>query len=131
MIGMGPVSFGCGNGKEVNRNHDLLFLLVAAEVTCTMECLCLMFLVCFFFLFLSVKMHPEANDCSANDLKLVTPLRYSQRIREKMYKMSDAVKDQDPCVSSLEQLGDLESKATVLIHKQSNALQETSAEIEE
>ncbi|NWY23931.1 CKAP2 protein, partial [Pheucticus melanocephalus] len=79
----------------------------------------------------SVKMHPEANDCSAKDLKIITPLRYSQRIREKMCKLPDAVKDQDPCVSSLEQLGDLESKATVFIHKQSNALQETSAEIEE
>ncbi|NXS21234.1 CKAP2 protein, partial [Mystacornis crossleyi] len=78
----------------------------------------------------SVKMHPEANDCSAKDLKIVTPLRYSQRLREKMCKLTDAVKDQDPCVSSLEQLGDLESKATVFIHKQSNALQETSAEIE-
>ncbi|NXY52482.1 CKAP2 protein, partial [Callaeas wilsoni] len=79
----------------------------------------------------SVKMRPEANDCSAKDLKIITPLRYSQRIREKMCKLPDAVKDQDPCVSSLEQLGDLESKATVFIHKQSNALQETSAEIEE
>ncbi|NWI77007.1 CKAP2 protein, partial [Dryoscopus gambensis] len=78
----------------------------------------------------SVKMHPEANDCSAKDLKIVTPLRYSQRIREKMCKLPDAVKDQDPCVSS-QQLGDLESKATVFIQKQSNALQETSAEIEE
>ncbi|NXR85733.1 CKAP2 protein, partial [Hypocryptadius cinnamomeus] len=79
----------------------------------------------------SVKMHPEANDCSAKDLKIITPLRYSQRIREKMCKLPDAVKDQDPCVSSLEQLGDLESKATVFIHKQSHAIQETSAEIEE
>ncbi|NXX30889.1 CKAP2 protein, partial [Nicator chloris] len=78
----------------------------------------------------SVKMHPEANDCSAKDLKIVTPLRYSQRIREKMCKLPDAVKDQDPCVSSVE-LGDLESKATVSIHQQSNALQETRAEIEE
>lgn len=78
----------------------------------------------------SVKMHPEANDCSAKDLNIVTPLRYSQRIREKMCKLSD-VKGQDPCVSSLEQLGDLESKAPVFIHKESNALQETSAEIEE
>ncbi|XP_039572645.1 cytoskeleton-associated protein 2 isoform X1 [Passer montanus] len=79
----------------------------------------------------SVKIHPEANDCSAKDLKIITPLRYSQRIREKMCKLPDAVKDQDPCVSSLEQLGDLDSKATVFIHKQSNGLQETSAEIEE
>ncbi|NXQ53849.1 CKAP2 protein, partial [Anthoscopus minutus] len=79
----------------------------------------------------SVKMHPEANDCSAKDLKIITPLRYSQRIREKMCKLPDAVKDQEPCVSSHEQLGDLESKATVFIHKQSNALQETSTEIEE
>ncbi|NXS78629.1 CKAP2 protein, partial [Erpornis zantholeuca] len=79
----------------------------------------------------SVKMHPEANESSAKDLKIVTPLRYSQRIREKMCKLPDAVKDQDPCVSSLQQLSDLESKATVFIHRQSNALQETSAEIEE
>ncbi|NXE35961.1 CKAP2 protein, partial [Ptilorrhoa leucosticta] len=79
----------------------------------------------------SVKMHPEANDCSAKDLKIVTPLRYSQRLREKMCKLPDAVKDQDPCVSSLEQLGDLESKASVFIHKQSNAVQETNAGIEE
>ncbi|NXO87706.1 CKAP2 protein, partial [Sitta europaea] len=79
----------------------------------------------------SVKMHPEAIDCSAKDLKIITPLRYSQRLREKMCKLPDAVKDQDPCVSSLEQLGGLESKAAGFIHKQSNALQETSAEIEE
>ncbi|NWS51647.1 CKAP2 protein, partial [Chunga burmeisteri] len=79
----------------------------------------------------SVKMHHEANDCSAKDLKMVTPLRYSQRIREKMCKLSDTVKDQDPCVSSFEQLGELESKATAFIHKQSNALKETSAEVEE
>ncbi|KFP97367.1 Cytoskeleton-associated protein 2, partial [Leptosomus discolor] len=79
----------------------------------------------------SVKMHYEVNDSGAKDLKIVTPLRYSQRIREKMYKLSDIVKDQDPCVSSLEQLGELESKATAFIHEQSNVLKETSAEVEE
>ncbi|NXG80192.1 CKAP2 protein, partial [Baryphthengus martii] len=79
----------------------------------------------------SVKMHNEANDSSAKDLKIATPLRYSQRIREKMWKLSDIVKDQDPCVSSFEDLGEPESKATVLIHKQSNALKETSAGLEE
>ncbi|XP_027530237.1 cytoskeleton-associated protein 2 isoform X2 [Neopelma chrysocephalum] len=79
----------------------------------------------------SVKMSHEANYSSAKDLKIVTPLRYSQRIRDKMCKLPDTGKDQDPCVSSLEQLGELESKATVFIHKQSNAFQETNAEIEE
>ncbi|NXR05191.1 CKAP2 protein, partial [Sagittarius serpentarius] len=79
----------------------------------------------------SMKMHHEANDSSAKDLKIVTPLRYSQRIREKMCKLLDTVKDQDPCVSSFEQLGELESKATAFIHKQSNVLKETSAEVEE
>ncbi|NXU89224.1 CKAP2 protein, partial [Xiphorhynchus elegans] len=79
----------------------------------------------------SMKTSHEASYSSAKDLKIVTPLRYSQRIREKMCKLSDTVKDQDPCVSSLEQLGELESKATVFIHEQSNAFQETSAEIEE
>ncbi|XP_010161226.1 cytoskeleton-associated protein 2, partial [Antrostomus carolinensis] len=79
----------------------------------------------------SVKMHHEANESHAKDLKIVTPLRYSQRIREKMCKLSDIVKDQDPCASSFEQLGELESKATSFIHKQSNMLKETSAEVEE
>ncbi|KAM6099379.1 cytoskeleton-associated protein 2 isoform 2-T2 [Theristicus caerulescens] len=79
----------------------------------------------------SVKMHHEANDAGAKDLTIVTPLRYSQRIREKMCKLSNTVKDQDPCVSSFEQLGELESKATAFIHKQSNELKETSAEVEE
>ncbi|NWI60751.1 CKAP2 protein, partial [Calyptomena viridis] len=78
-----------------------------------------------------MKMPHEANDFSAKDLKIVTPLRYSQRIREKMCKLSDAVTDQDSCVSSSEQLGELESKAPVFIHKHSNAFQEISAEIEE
>ncbi|KFQ77017.1 Cytoskeleton-associated protein 2, partial [Phoenicopterus ruber ruber] len=78
----------------------------------------------------SLKMHHEANDSSAKE-SFVTPLRYSQRIREKMCKLSDTVKDQGPCVSSFEQLGELESKATAFIHKQSNALKETSAEVEE
>ncbi|NWX23229.1 CKAP2 protein, partial [Aegotheles bennettii] len=79
----------------------------------------------------SVKMKHEANDSSSKDLKIVTPLRYSQRIREKMCKISDTVKDQDPCVSSFEQLGELESKATTLIYEQSNVLKETSTEVEE
>ncbi|XP_052642160.1 cytoskeleton-associated protein 2 [Harpia harpyja] len=79
----------------------------------------------------SVKMHHEANDSSAKDLKIVTPLRYSQRIREKMCKLLDTVKDQDPCVSSFEQLGEWESQATEFIHKQSIVLKETSAEVEE
>ncbi|NXD64979.1 CKAP2 protein, partial [Eolophus roseicapillus] len=78
----------------------------------------------------SVKMHHEANDSSAKDLKIVTPLRYSQRIREKMCKLLDTVKDQDPCVS-FEQPEELESKAPALIHKESNVIEETSAEVEE
>ncbi|XP_064501819.1 cytoskeleton-associated protein 2 isoform X1 [Pseudopipra pipra] len=78
-----------------------------------------------------VKMSHEANYSSGKDLKIVTPLRYSQRIRDKMCKLPDTGKDQDPCVPSLEQLEELESKATVFIHKQSNAFQETNAEIEE
>ncbi|NXJ68768.1 CKAP2 protein, partial [Rostratula benghalensis] len=77
----------------------------------------------------SVKMQHEANDSGAKHLKIVTPLRYSQRIREKMCKLSDTVKDQDPCASLFEQLGELE--ATAFIQKQSDAPKETSAEAEE
>ncbi|XP_067145768.1 cytoskeleton-associated protein 2 isoform X1 [Apteryx mantelli] len=79
----------------------------------------------------SMKMHHEANDSNAKDLKIVTPLRYSQRIREKMCKLSDTVKDHDPCVSSLEQLGELGSKLTACIHRQNNALKETNTDVEE
>ncbi|NXA26159.1 CKAP2 protein, partial [Ibidorhyncha struthersii] len=79
----------------------------------------------------SVQMQHEANDSNAKHVKIVTPLRYSQRIREKMCKLSDTVKDQNPCASPFERLGELESKATAFIHKQSDALKETSAEVEE
>ncbi|KAM6420305.1 cytoskeleton-associated protein 2 isoform 2-T2 [Pluvialis apricaria] len=79
----------------------------------------------------SVKMQHEANDSSAKHVKIVTPLRYSLRIREKMCKLSDTVKDRDPCASPFEQLGELESKATAFTHKQSDVLKETSAEVEE
>ncbi|NWU90306.1 CKAP2 protein, partial [Upupa epops] len=79
----------------------------------------------------SVKMHHEANDSSATDLKIVTPLRYSQRLREKMCKPSDNLTDQDPCVSPLEQSGELESKATTIIHVHSDVVKETSAEADD
>ncbi|KAM6293322.1 cytoskeleton-associated protein 2 isoform 2-T2 [Porphyrio hochstetteri] len=79
----------------------------------------------------SVKMHHEANGSSAEELKIVTPLRCSQRIREKAGKLSHVTKDQDQCVSSVEQLGELESKAAASIHKQSSSLKETSAGVEE
>ncbi|XP_068021361.1 cytoskeleton-associated protein 2 isoform X2 [Melanerpes formicivorus] len=76
----------------------------------------------------SLKVQDEANDSSDKDLIILTPLRCSQRIRERLRKATDS-KDQDPCASLLEQLGELE--ATAFIHNQSNALQETSAEVEE
>uniref|UniRef100_A0A8B9QTJ9 Cytoskeleton associated protein 2 n=1 Tax=Anas platyrhynchos TaxID=8839 RepID=A0A8B9QTJ9_ANAPL len=60
----------------------------------------------------SAKMHHEATDSSVKDLKIVTPLRYSLRIREKMSKSLDTPKDKDSCVSSFEQLGELEPKAS-------------------
>lgn len=120
--GLFPVSLGCGNGKERNWNHDLLFLLNATEVICMMVCLCLEI-----FLFLSVKRHHEATDSSGKDLKIVTPLRYSQRIREKMCKLLDAVTDQD----SSEQMIELEPNVTRFIHRQSNVIKEMTAEVEE
>lgn len=44
-------------------------------------------------------MYHEANDSGTKDLKVVTPLRYSQRIREKMCKVLDTVQDEDAYVS--------------------------------
>ncbi|XP_010218004.1 PREDICTED: cytoskeleton-associated protein 2 [Tinamus guttatus] len=77
----------------------------------------------------SVKMRHEANDSSAKDLKIATPLRYSQRLREKMCKLPD--KDHNLCAPSLEQLGELGSKPTACISKQNSTLEETSADVEE
>ncbi|NXJ11213.1 CKAP2 protein, partial [Odontophorus gujanensis] len=77
----------------------------------------------------SVKIHYEGNDSDAKDLKIITPLRYSLRIREKMFKYSDTPKDFH--ISSSDQLQELESKPTALIHKQNDELEETTSEIEE
>uniref|UniRef100_A0A8B9SG28 Cytoskeleton associated protein 2 n=1 Tax=Anas platyrhynchos TaxID=8839 RepID=A0A8B9SG28_ANAPL len=79
----------------------------------------------------SAKMHHEATDSSVKDLKIVTPLRYSLRIREKMSKSLDTPKDKDSCVSSFEQLGELEPKAAALLHNQNNELKEENVEVEE
>ncbi|KAM9203400.1 cytoskeleton-associated protein 2 [Mergus octosetaceus] len=79
----------------------------------------------------SVKMHHEATDSSVKDLKIVTPLRYSLRIREKMSKSLDTPKDKDSCISSFEQLGELEPEAAALLHNQNNELKEETVEVEE
>uniref|UniRef100_A0A8B9V852 Cytoskeleton-associated protein 2 C-terminal domain-containing protein n=1 Tax=Anas zonorhyncha TaxID=75864 RepID=A0A8B9V852_9AVES len=79
----------------------------------------------------SAKMHHEATDSSVKDLKIVTPLRYSLRIREKMSKSLDTPKDKDSCVSLFEQLGELEPKAAALLHNQNNELKEENVEVEE
>lgn len=75
-------------------------------------------------------MYHEANDSGTKDLKVVTPLRYSHRIREKMCKVLDTVQDEDAYVS-IWTAGRTGTKSTVFIHKQTNALKETSAEVEE
>ncbi|NWI10722.1 CKAP2 protein, partial [Crypturellus soui] len=77
----------------------------------------------------SMKMRHETSDSSAKDLKIATPLRYSQRLREKMCKLPD--KDHDLCVPSLDQLGELESKPTACVPKQNSILEETNADVEE
>lgn len=82
-------------------------------------------------IFLSAKMHHEATDSSVKDLKIMTPLRYSLRIREKMSKSLDTPKDKDSCSSSFEQLGELEPKAAALLHNQNNELKEETIEVEE
>ncbi|NWR73563.1 CKAP2 protein, partial [Centropus unirufus] len=78
----------------------------------------------------SVKIQHEGNSSSIKDPKIVTPLRYSQRIREKMCKQLDTVKDQDPCLS-FEHLEEQEPKVNVFMNELSHVLTETSAEVEE
>ncbi|OXB54143.1 hypothetical protein ASZ78_011123 [Callipepla squamata] len=77
----------------------------------------------------SVKIHYEGNSTDAKDLMITTPLRYSLRIREKMFKYSDTPRDSH--IFSSDQLQELESKPTALIHKQNDKLEEISSEVEE
>ncbi|XP_074843336.1 cytoskeleton-associated protein 2 [Carettochelys insculpta] len=77
------------------------------------------------------KMQCEANDSAVKDIKFLTPVRRSRRLQEKLCKLPNMLKDHDPCVSSLEQLGELGAMTNAFIYRQNSALQEPAIHLEE
>ncbi|XP_050804389.1 cytoskeleton-associated protein 2 isoform X1 [Gopherus flavomarginatus] len=77
------------------------------------------------------KMQCEANDSAVKDIKFLTPVRRSRRLQEKLCKLPDMLKDHDPCVSSLEQLGEFGAVNNAFIYRQNSALQEPITHLEE
>nr|XP_032651062.1 cytoskeleton-associated protein 2 isoform X2 [Chelonoidis abingdonii] len=77
------------------------------------------------------KMQCEANDSAVKDIKFLTPVRRSRRLQEKLCKLPNMLKDHDPCVSSLEQLGELGAVNNAFIYRQNSALQDPITHLEE
>uniref|UniRef100_A0A8D2JJC0 Cytoskeleton associated protein 2 n=1 Tax=Varanus komodoensis TaxID=61221 RepID=A0A8D2JJC0_VARKO len=72
------------------------------------------------------KLQSEASDSALKDLKFLTPVRRSRRIHEKVSKLPDILKEQSPCVSSLEQLGELGEEGMGYIYRENSALRKNS-----
>uniref|UniRef100_A0A8C0JFP1 Cytoskeleton associated protein 2 n=1 Tax=Chelonoidis abingdonii TaxID=106734 RepID=A0A8C0JFP1_CHEAB len=78
------------------------------------------------------KMQCEANDSAVKDIKFLTPVRRSRRLQEKLCKLPNMLKDHDPCVSSLEQLGELGAVNNAFIYRQNkSSIVQTSVLFEE
>ncbi|XP_048355444.1 cytoskeleton-associated protein 2 [Sphaerodactylus townsendi] len=68
------------------------------------------------------KLRSENSKTAVKDLKVLTPVRRSRRLHEKVYKLPDMLKDHNPCISSLEQLGELGGEATAFVYRPNSAL---------
>ncbi|XP_053141040.1 cytoskeleton-associated protein 2 [Hemicordylus capensis] len=76
------------------------------------------------------KLQCEASDSAVKDLKFLTPVRRSRRLQGKVCKLPNMLKDHNPCVSSLEQLGELGDENNAFIYRQNNALQKVGTRLE-
>ncbi|XP_058020506.1 cytoskeleton-associated protein 2 isoform X2 [Ahaetulla prasina] len=70
----------------------------------------------------STKKRLQCDDSTIKNLKFLTPVRRSCRIHEKGNRLPSMLKDHSPCVSSLEQLGELGDEGTGFIYRPNNAL---------
>ncbi|KAL8172969.1 UNVERIFIED_CONTAM: hypothetical protein K2H54_036004, partial [Gekko kuhli] len=68
------------------------------------------------------KMLCENSESAIKDVKLLTPVRRSRRLQGKECKLPNMLKDHNPCVSSLEQLGELGEEAIAFVYRPNNAL---------
>ncbi|KAM3851024.1 cytoskeleton-associated protein 2 [Vipera latastei] len=76
----------------------------------------------------SAKKRLQCDDSTIKNLKFLTPVRRSCRIHEKAKKLPSMLKDHSPCVSSLQQLGELGDEGTGFIYRPNNALQTINQE---
>ncbi|KAL7991248.1 hypothetical protein Chor_015504, partial [Crotalus horridus] len=70
----------------------------------------------------STKKRLQCDDSTIKNLKFLTPVRRSCRIHEKANKLPSMLKEHSPCVSSLQQLGELGDEGTGFIYRPNNAL---------
>ncbi|XP_008113860.1 cytoskeleton-associated protein 2 [Anolis carolinensis] len=77
------------------------------------------------------KLQCESNDSAIKDLKFLTPVRRSRRIHQKLSKLPDGLKEQSPCVSSLEQLEQWGDASTGFIYRPNSALKKVSINLQE
>ncbi|EPQ17686.1 Cytoskeleton-associated protein 2 [Myotis brandtii] len=68
------------------------------------------------------KMQFDEINSTSKKLKFLTPVRRSQRLQNKTSKLPDMLKNHYPCVSSLEQLTELEDKTDAFICRPNAAL---------
>lgn len=55
-------------------------------------------------------------------VKVLTPVRRSRRLQGNMCNLPNMLKDHSPCVSSLEQLGQLGEEAVAFVYRPNSAL---------
>ncbi|XP_007943444.2 cytoskeleton-associated protein 2-like [Orycteropus afer afer] len=76
------------------------------------------------------KIHFDETNSLFKELKFLTPVRRSRRLQDKTSKLPDMLKDHYPCVSSLEQLTELESETDAFVCRPNAALCRMYSEIE-
>ncbi|XP_073439392.1 cytoskeleton-associated protein 2 [Dendrobates tinctorius] len=77
------------------------------------------------------KLQMNKGDSGLKSYKFLTPVRRSSRLEHKSHRLPDMLKDHDPCISGIEQLGDLEgteSCANAYIFRKNSALNEVTPE---
>lgn len=66
---------------------------------------------------------------SIKSIKFLTPVRRSGRLERKSHRLPDMLKDHDPCISGIDQLGDLEDTdpcSSAYIFRKNSALKEVT-----
>ncbi|XP_066438585.1 cytoskeleton-associated protein 2 [Eleutherodactylus coqui] len=76
------------------------------------------------------KLQMNEGDSSIKSYKFLTPVRRSSRLERKTHRLPDMLKDHDPCVSGIDELGNLEDTedcAHAYIFRKNSALNDITA----